>query len=423
MIKDNDTYSVADYVVIYLLIAVSGIPFFLFGATGIFCSIAIIFVLIIYLLLNSRLVISNRTMSFVGIYLLVFVLIFFIQSLECGFFPTLSFSKYLTQLLMAALALIVIGQNFFKLYIKTIYVLGIISLTIHVLTFIVPPFFDFLINVVVPHIPNQPDDSVQIFHNYHIIIHDFWQRDLFRNSGPFWEPGANAGFTLIALLFNVYVFNQKLSTKVNLLFICVILSTLSTAGYVVLTLILFLNPQYNKNFMLRIFSVIFFFIIASWAFATFDFIGVKVLQQIDNTDVGDAHSSRFASARLDYETFLRHPLGFSMRDYRKGVKADDDFRTNGVFIFLTAAGVIAFFSYFILVYIGMKKTVKFFNPSGNAALISIYFIIILLFLGFSENFFERPLFMAFSMLIPYFNTLKAKRHYVAQVFELNLAEN
>jgi len=317
----------------------------------------------------------------------LFLMLFVIQTLACQFFPVINFQKYLVKVLLAMSTLIIVRERFFELYIKTITFLGIISLIIHVLTFAVPPLFDFFIKDVVPHIPNQPDDSVQIFHNYHIIIHDFWQHDLFRNSGPFWEPGANAGFTLLALFFNMYIYRQRALSRRNLLLITVILSTISTAGYVVLLVVLFLNPQYEKKILVRVFALIFIFAIAIWTFNTFDFIGVKVLQQIDNTNIGDAHTSRFASARLDFETFQQHPLGFSIRDYRKGVKDTEDFRSNGVFILLTALGAIAFIMYFFWVFRSMRRALKYFNSSGNPSLVTLYFIMIIVFMGFSENFF------------------------------------
>ena len=282
--------------------------------------------------------------------------------------------------------------------------LGIVGLIIHGLTFAIPPFFDFLINSVVPHIPNQQsDEAFQIWHNYHIIIHDFWQRDLFRNSGPFWEPGANAGFTLMAMFFNIFFENAKVLSKKNILFMLVVLSTLSTTGFFALFVVLFLSPEFNQSVPVKIISIVAIFLIAEYLFANFDFIGAKILKQMDDTSLGDAHTSRFASARLDLETFTQHPFGFSVYDYRGGKRADDDYRTNGVFILLANYGILYFLYYFYNVYRGIKSAAIRLNNNKKNALTAFYFLIFILVIGFSENYFERPLFIGFALFYHFFS--------------------
>lgn len=398
--------SFTDYLVMYLLIAVSGIVFFLLGPNGTIGAVALNFVIISYLRISNRLTITNKTFGFIGFYFLVVLLLFFAQTIEVGFIPSISFSKYFSKLLLAITALILLKDRFFSVYIQVMVVLGVIGLIIHAASFAFPPFFDFMINTVVPHVPNQPAKEVQIWHNYHIIIHDFWQHDLYRNSGAFWEPGANAGFTLLAMFFNVYVLRSKLFTKKNFLFLLVIISTLSTTGYIVLVMVVFLNPSYKKNIAIRVFSLVLIIPLAVLAFTKFDFLGSKVVDQLNSAKVGNAHDSRFASARLDYEMFVKHPLGFSSPDFRNGKKSENDYRTNGIFIFLSAMGGVSFVLYFIMVYKSMKKVMLYYNPSANATLIALYFIVIIIVMAFSENYFERPLFMAISMFSPFFVTKK-----------------
>lgn len=395
--------SYVDNLAMYLLIAVSGSPFFYINGTGTIISFFVTLGLLIFSVANGWVNVSNRAFTYLGIALVIIAISTILQILGCGFFPYRYLNKFLTRFILGFFVLCIVQKDFFKYYIKVMFFLGIIGLFFHITTQLIPSFFNFLITKVVPHIPNQFDTAKQkIWHNQHIIIFDFWQHDIFRNSGAFWEPGANAGFTLLALFFNMFIFNKKLSDKKNLLFIAVVISTLSTAGFIALIFLLFINPQYRTKIPLKIASFICFFLVAQYAFTTFDFLGTKLIEQINNFSAGNAHTSRFASARLDLETFQKYPFGFSSLDLRGGLRDEDDFRTNGVFILLSNYGIILFIFYFVLSYIGIKRAFKFVNPLSKPRLDSIYFISFIILISLSENYFERPLFMCFSMLIAFF---------------------
>lgn len=404
MVQSNNLNNFINYSVTYLLIAISGLPFFFYGSEGTIGILSYLLIVLIYLLATGQTSINLRIKTFFGIYFLVFLAVWGLQYFGCGFFPILNFTKFLAKLLLVFIALIILKESIFKLYINTIFVLGIIGLIIHGLALTVPPFFDFCIGSIAPHIPNQAPEIFQVWHNQQIIIHDFWQIDLGRNSGPFWEPGANAGFTLLALFFNMFIFRAKLFSKKNILFILVVLSTLSTTGFLVLITILFLNPQYNKRMALKIFSLVVILGLSAWAFLTFDFLADKLQQQMDKSSATTAHASRFASAQLDLKTFSEYPFGFSNYDYRKGKKVDDDYRTNGVFILLAGVGFVAFTLYFILIFIGFKRVLIYFNSTRSYNLEAFYFVIVVVIMSFSENYFERPLFIGFSLLAPFFIT-------------------
>jgi hypothetical protein len=392
-----------EYFAMYLLIGVSGSPFFYLNGTGTLVSFFVSLILLVLGITYGWIVLSKKSMTYIGIALAIIIIATLLQFLGCGFFPYRYLNKFLTRFLFGFFVLCIVKENFFKRYINVIAALGLIGLFFHITTLLMPSFFDFLIHKVVPLIPNQFDKAKQqIWHNQHIIIFDFWQHDLFRNSGAFWEPGANAGFTLLAMFFNMFVYNKKLTDKKNLLFIVVVISTLSTAGFIALMFLLFINPQFRTKILLKTFSFICFFLIAQYIITNVDFLGAKLINQLNNFSEGNAHTSRFASARLDFETFQKYPFGFSALDLREGIRDEDDFRTNGVFILLSNYGIILFIFYYIFSYIGIKRAFNYLNSSSHPSLDSIYLVAFIILMSLSENYFERPVFMCFAMLIAFF---------------------
>lgn len=402
LISKNKTKVFFEYVSMYLLISVSGMPFFYLGPYGTVVCVFIVLLLLTILVFKKWLTLSKRIRSYIFIVTAIVFISVLIQAIDSGFFPIIFFNKFFTRLIFAYLVLCIVKENFFIRYVNVLYILGIIGLCIHISTLLIPSLFDFFIDQVVPLVPNQFDKSMQIWHNYHIIIFDFWQHDLFRNSGAFWEPGANAGFTLLAMFFNMFLFNKKIWDKKNILFILVVISTLSTAGYASLLVLLFINPQFKQKLGLKIVSFFCVFILATYAIENLDFLGEKLLNQLSNISTSNAHSSRFASARLDFETFQNHPFGFSAVDFRGGERNDADFRTNGFFILLSNYGIILFLLYFTYAYLGFRLSIKYLNFSARQRLNSFYFIAFIILISLSENYFERPLFMCFSMLYAFF---------------------
>jgi hypothetical protein len=393
---------------VYILIASSGIPFFYIGSASnlyfpLFFTAAVFF----FKISQNGFFIDFKFSKFWR-YCGILILIIIFQIAFTGLIPLILMTGFLKRFFIAFFVLYVVREDFFERYVKVIYVIGIVSFAVHASTFLSPSILNFYINNVAPHIPNQPEDS---FHdNYQIIIHCFWQRDFLRNSGPFWEPGANAGFTIIALVFNLFLFKKSLFDRKNLFFFLVIASTISTAGYFTVLLLVIFNATKSSSI---IFRMIFITVLTAGfilAIQNLDVLGLKIVDQYENISSGNAHTSRFASAELDFQTFSQYPLsGYSTVDLRAGDLGEDDFRTNGIFILLATYGGIFFLYYFVSIFKGFRDFYRFINPDDTkgGALISLFFILILLSIGFSENYFIRPLFIGFTML-PMFLPKKKK---------------
>ncbi|XHR95367.1 hypothetical protein ACFJIV_01275 [Mucilaginibacter sp. UC70_90] len=386
-------------VLVYILIASSGIPFFYIGsASNLYFPLIFSAAAFFFKISQNGFFIDFKFSKFWRYCIIVLIVITF-QITFTGIVPLILMTGFFKRFLIAFFVLYVVRENFFERYVRVIYVIGIISFLVHASTFLSPNVLNFYVNSIVPHIPNQPDNP---FHfNYQIIIHCFWQRDFLRNSGPFWEPGANAGFTIIALVFNLFLFKQSLFSKKNIVFFIIILSTISTAGYFTVLLLVIFNATKNSSVIFRMIFITVLTFIFVLAVQNLDVLGLKIVDQYENIASGNAHTSRFASAELDFETFSKYPLsGYSTIDLRNGDLGDDDFRTNGIFILLATYGGIFFMFYFLSIYGGFRDFYRHLNNSNQkgGALISVFFVLILLSIGFSENYFIRPLFIGFSML-------------------------
>ena len=105
-----------------------------------------------------------------------------------------------------------------------------------------------------------------------------WDFFLMRNSGMFWEPGAFAGYLLLALIF-IVLKNQKFSLgiyrKEGFLVLLGLLSTLSTTGYIVLSVFIFLYIL--QNYRVRLIIIIPVFIIGVFtAYVSIEFLPFQV---------------------------------------------------------------------------------------------------------------------------------------------------
>ena len=133
--------------------------------------------------------------------------------------------------LFAAFFIVAIcGKKFMRYYSDIIYWLSIISFVFFIPSVLSEGFFNFFSRTVCPHFPPlfktySADDFYQPELN--IIIYTFHEvlRTDFRNSGPFWEPGAFVIFIIIAMIFNI-IEQKQLWTKQNIILTLAVISTL-----------------------------------------------------------------------------------------------------------------------------------------------------------------------------------------------------
>ena len=121
---------------------------------------------------------------------------------------------------------------------------------------------------------------------YTIFIHNFsvsktaQRLDLYRNNGPFWEPGLFGGFLAIALHVSLFIYKKKILTLPNLLLLAAILTTFSTGAYILLAIIL--ASFYLKKILARPRYIVIATLLAIAllaAYSNLEFMQVKIQEQ------------------------------------------------------------------------------------------------------------------------------------------------
>ncbi|HEY4324213.1 MAG TPA: O-antigen ligase family protein [Mucilaginibacter sp.] len=194
-------------------------------------------------------------------------------------------------------------------------------------------------------------------------------------------------FVNIALYFNLTI-KRKFFTLSNLIFILTIITTFSTTGYIALsfTVLLYLLFYSKSKFKIVYLSC---FIIGSVYVSNLDFLKVKILQQIKESDKTkgfgkSSGASRFGSVYIHYQVISEYPItgvGDGATRYIADF-TDADSTANGVtFVFVKYGLFIGIFYYFLLLK-SCKNIMKYYTK-GNFFGYDLF--ILLLILAFSQD--------------------------------------
>jgi hypothetical protein len=355
---------------------------------------------------------------------LLFIVVEVFQFVYFGGFNLRTFLGTYIRLFLSFSVLCVVHSRFLYIYTSIIYFFSTVSLVFYVFTFIpgVNGFYTEVLGNLIPNFFSSDDAFYKSSKN--IIIFNFHDYALtnFRNSGPFWEPGAFATFLLIALIFN-HSFESELLTKKNIIFIIATITTLSTTGFICLFIFIF---YINYNKLRKNILFIMFFILSIFGIITLyekiPFLKDKIEKDIEYTN--ETTSSRFGSALADYTLFKESPLfGYG----RAGAKNDfkgrkffdvDDHRNNGVFNLLVTYGIFITIIYLYKILITFKNIGKFYN------LPNYYFMfcfLIFILLAFSQGILMRPFFYGFLFLPMLFDkSLLKKNRFENRLYSNNI---
>ncbi|MBL4585514.1 MAG: O-antigen ligase family protein, partial [Flavobacteriales bacterium] len=324
-----------------------------------------VFQLLLLLVTPILIILSFKERKTVPKYL-VYYLGFYIalsvgQAITFNFFEVKTFVGFALRLTFTFLIIQRVGERFPQYYVRLLYFLSIFGFCLYVPGVLIPGFEQFMINNIgnaVASIQAGDGNLYNVKPNIGIFtfsIHHYSYQSIFpRNSGPFWEPGAYAGFLMLAIIFNT-ARTTVLWNKENRVFMIALLTTFSTGGYIALGLYLvgyygiFLRRS-KMIMMLPIVMAMFYYIFNSVGFLREKF--EEHIVNVETTDLSNQKRTRAVSGLLDLQDVAKYPFfgrGRSLETrYGKFHNTSEIHRNNGTSNFAATFGVIAFLMYFML---------------------------------------------------------------------------
>ncbi len=376
----------------FLLLAFSGNPLFVeMSYSKILLSIFAVGFLFISSLEGNNILRFKSVKRLVFI-ILLFVLLSLFQFLYFNFVTWVGLFGFILKIIIAySVVYYYFSRNFsFELtYIKVMSFLCLISFPFFLLNF----FGHFGIQL-----QNEVLKS-NLFYTSHNSVFDF-----VRNSGMFWEPGAFAGYIILALLFIVVVNGRFVIGRFKkefLLLLIGLFSTFSTTGYVVFGFLA--SIYFLMNYSLgKIFFAPFFIFLMVFSYGNFSFLEYKVLDQYEKAielEQFEVSNTRFGSLIMDIQYFSSSPLfgngmHFSTR-YRFHPWVNEDIgHGNGMSNFIVVWGLPIFLFWLFSLYHFFKQWLL----SSFLAILTSFTVVLVL---QGEQFLNYPLFLMFFIYSPF----------------------
>lgn len=385
-----------DYILIYLILAISGNHAF---------DQNNIFIFMVFVLSGIIFFFRKRTIDifFIGLVGLL-TLILLLQALIFDFFPPVTFLGFYIRVFTAYFILKAIGISFIEKFVKVMIILVVISLIFFILINITPSFPSYMKAFALVSMEYVEPSTNYFVASYYTPIFTFRYMpynpiDFTRNPGMFWEAGAFGGYLTIALILNIMKRGIFLH-KQNIVLIIALMTTASTTSFIALMAISFfyllVSSKYKllKTIILPIASILGFFM-----FTYLDFLGAKIEHKIKLAEnpsvIHTTTSSRFVDGLRDITALKGHEfLGRGINKETRFTKIDKQsgyqIRTNGFTDHLVSFGGVFFVITFILIYYSFLSIINYFGNINT--LFAIYALLIVFLILQSETYFKLPFF-------------------------------
>ena len=385
-----------EYLVVTLLVCISG------NYSFNFCGHPRTVLLIVASFFGALLLIY-RTPFLTGRFCFAFVSfagILAAQSIVFSFFPIVTIAGFFVRMFIG-LAAFHLVRNSPRVYVNVL--CGIVILS---LCFYIPEQVCRAFGVDLQSFFHLLTTSGQAKGDLHLIIHNFHYDSVpYRNAAFFWEPGAFAGYVLLALIFLGLEKEQFTArsywTRICLLFVG-LLTTFSTAGYLLLPFALLLHFRWDdstKVTAIRSFMLFYVFALSAEFITYRSVVGSGAMKEKITTQYTEAlhedggqYQDRFDNLAADLEYIRKPPiLGWGLnketrymlhrgRDYGSG-------HGEGLTDFIVKFGFVGLGVFSVCLFVGfMQLSRKNIVTSTLAALL------ILLILN-GECFLSFPLFL------------------------------
>lgn len=332
-----------------------------------------------------------------------------IQCISFSFYPVVTICGFFTRLFIAY-AVLRLVKNFPLVYVRAMFYLAILSLVFHIPYQVLRFAGHDLIQTLTP-VGNLIGAGRE--HDLPVLFHNFSMRGLHRNCGMFWEPGALAGYLILALVF-LWIVKGQISAREYRRYLivlsAVLFTTLSTAGYVIYPLALILHYDWRARerrvFVLRLllgFYVLLPLLIAAsvYTYTKSEFLQAKIEHQFRTAiyqDTDGWHRTRMGTLFLDWEYIKRRPwTGWGLNEQTRYALhpqfiGEPQGMGNGMSDFTVKFGVPGMLVWLYSVFLGMIRLTK--RDVGKSLLIMVILLLVLQ----GEAYLGFPLFLGLMFL-------------------------
>jgi hypothetical protein len=376
-----------DYLIVTLLIACSGIPYFV----GSYYLMPLSFLLVFILCVYKGVALIDLKLLFALIFLLtIAVLREILHDYPISFYILLvivlkySFPFYVFKLTKL---------RFLNYYRQILYIISIISLIVFALITVIPSFEEFLIESVAPFF-TEPTKGGYYTYAPNFIIYTLNEHG--RNHGPFWEAGGFGVFLILAIIFQL-IEKKSLFDKYGIVYIIAAITTFSTATYIALGVLIsiYILRLGNKNFRLFLIPIIVFIFFK--VYYTADFLKTKIST---NYDVISGHyenrvANRFTSVLLDLNKIQENPVFGNPQNTGERYTIYSH-RNNGLSSMAVEYGIIYSILFFLLTGITFKRLLILNNKYD--LILSFSFMIAIMAVYFGQVLTDKPILNLLALL-------------------------
>lgn len=341
---------------------------------------------------------NKQSLKTLIIILLAYLLVGFLQLEKYKYYSERTFINIPLLLLSGFYVCDRLGEKFRYAYMNIMTVIAFISIIF------------FSIMVLTGYVPTINSlNSNPLYKGIFIFNERLSEIERERNCGPFWEPGAYAGYLLMNafLFFNKLDFLWKTRKRNCIILLIAFFTTFSSQGYLVFALLLCCYFFRNRISIKLLFSSLLFMVLFITAYISLDFLNEKVNAQLELAKDWDSNESllsanRFSTSLLDLYYIIKSPLVGNTDDPQ--IRYSDHSIIlwvvdnnggygigSGTTNFIATYGIPLFILWCILVYKSLKRN---FAKKEVFLILSLYII-----LGFGELYFTYIYYISLPFIL------------------------
>lgn len=353
-----------DYLITLMLILLADHPMFVGNRVMQLCFS--LFIVVVFFLRRNKL--DNKLL----ITVLLIIIVIALQGLlwDINLLSTVTFVFF--AVITPYMIMKIVGIGYLKIASDIIFLISVISLILFGAQLVIPGFTDLLFKIesLYSNYYDFPRKNCVFIYNIAYNISELIPGiTILRNSGMFHEPGAFAVFIELAVVINLFLY-KKLFTKVNSVLIIALITTFSTAGYLVMIIIIgYYYIIFMRNKIAVIFAVLVFIPIIYYVM-TMPFMASKVSYQVGDqtTENLDAPTSgRILGARKALVVLNRYPFtgrGLTVASRETDLTSDEK-AGYGFMKFFSEIGLIFSILFLIFFIRGLKAVSLYYGGSAN----------------------------------------------------------